>query len=70
MLHPTEEIQPKPQLAWLTVNVEVVTSLLSKCTLLRAFKFEVERQFNGEKSAQMVLQVLRAASLRTDDRRI
>jgi len=31
----------------------VVTSLLPKCSPLRAFIFEVERQFDGGKSAQM-----------------
>lgn len=47
----------------------VVMSLLPKCTPLWAFIFEMEWQFNGGKSAQMVLQELRAASFRSTDRR-
>ncbi len=47
----------------------VKTSLLPKCTPLWAFIFEMEWQFNGGKSTQMVLRELRAASFRSADRR-
>ncbi len=47
----------------------VETSLLPKCTPLWVFIFEMEWQFNGGKSTQMVLREMRAASFRSADRR-